>query len=69
MRAKVTEQGVLIPKQWFEGVDEVEIRQEQSVIVVVPVTDGDPIWELGADPVMIDVEDASVNHDRYLYDS
>lgn len=25
MRAKVTDQGVLLPKQWFEYVDEVEM--------------------------------------------
>ncbi len=67
MRAKVTDQGVVIPKQWLEGVDEVDIRQEQDVIVIVPVTDSDPIQELGKNPVTIDIDDASINHDRYLY--
>ena len=67
MRAKVTDQGVVIPKQWLEGVDEVDIRQEQDVIVIVPVTGSDPIQELGRNPVMIDIDDASINHDRYLY--
>ncbi len=67
MRAKVTDQGVVIPKQWLEGIDEVEIRQEQDVIVVVPVTDADPIRALGTDPLMIEVDDASINHDHYLY--
>ena len=66
MRAKVTEQGVLIPREWLEGIDEVELRQEENVIVVVPVTMDDPIFELGLHPVTVDVDDASVNHDRYL---
>jgi hypothetical protein len=67
MRTKVTEHGVLIPKMLLEGIDEVEIRKEQNVIVVVPVTADDPILGLGKQPITLDVDDASVNHDRYLY--
>jgi hypothetical protein len=67
MRTKVTEHGVLIPKLLLEGVDEVEIRKEQNVIVVVPVTADDPILGLGKQPITLDVDDASINHDRYLY--
>ncbi len=67
MRAQVTEQGVLIPREWLEGIDEVELRQEENVIVVVPVMLDDPIFELGQHPVTVDVDDASINHDRYLY--
>jgi hypothetical protein len=67
MRTKVTEHGVLIPKLLLEGVDEVEIRKEQNVIVVVPVTADDPILGLGKQPITLNVDDASVNHDRYLY--
>jgi hypothetical protein len=67
MRTKVTEHGVLIPKMLLEGIDEVEIRKEQNVIVVVPVMVGDPILGLGKQPITLNVDDASVNHDRYLY--
>jgi hypothetical protein len=67
MRMKVTEHGVLIPKMLLEGIDEVEIRKEQNVIVVVPVTADDPILGLGKQPIPLNVDDASVNHDRYLY--
>jgi hypothetical protein len=67
MRTKVTEHGVFIPKMLLEGIDEVEIRKEQNVIVVVPVTADDPILGLGKQPITLDVDDASVNHDRYLY--
>ena len=66
MRVKVTSQGVLIPKQWLEGVDEVEIRREQTLIVIEPVDAEDPIFGLGAEPIVADVDDASVHHDRYL---
>ena len=68
MRTKVTKRGVLIPREWLEGIDEVEIRQAQNVIIVVPVPTGDPILDLGKQPVTLDVDDAAVNHDRYLYD-
>jgi hypothetical protein len=68
MRTKVTENGVLIPKVWLEGIDEVEIQKEQNMIIVVPVQVDDPILDLGKQPISLDVEDASLNHDRYLYD-
>jgi hypothetical protein len=68
MRTKVTENGVLIPKVWLEGIDEVEIQKEQNMIIVVPVQVDDPILNLGKQPISLDVEDASLNHDRYLYD-
>ena len=68
MRTRVTENGVLIPKGWLEGVDEVEMHKEQNMIIVVPVQVDDPILDLGKQPIILDVEDASLDHDRYLYD-
>jgi hypothetical protein len=68
MRTKVTENGVNIPKAWLEGIDEVEIQKEQNRIIVVPVQAADPIHALGTQPIILDVEDASLHHDRYLYD-
>jgi hypothetical protein len=68
MRTKVTENGVLIPKEWLEGMDEVDIQKTQNLIIVVPVQADDPILGLGKQPIRLDVEDASLNHDRYLYD-
>jgi hypothetical protein len=68
MRTKVTEDGVLIPKGWLEGIDEVEIQKAQNMIIVMPVQVEDPILNLGKQPILLDVEDASLNHDRYLYD-
>ena len=68
MRTKVSEHGVLIPRTWLEGIDEVEIRKEQNVIIVMPIIPADPILNLGRHPISLDVEDASANHDRYLYD-
>ena len=67
MRTKVTENGVLIPKEWLEGIDEVDIQKTQNMIIVVPVQAEDPILALGKQPIVLDVEDASLNHDRYLY--
>lgn len=67
MKTKVTEQGLLIPKEFLQGIHEVEIRKEQDVIVIVPLDGPDPILRLGQQPVAGDVDDASLNHDRYLY--
>lgn len=67
MRIKVTDQGVLIPRALLEGVNEVEIRSEHGVLVIVPVDATDPILELGKHPVRSDVTDGAEHHDRYLY--
>lgn len=69
MRAKVTEQGIVIPKEWLEGVETVEIWREAHRIIVAPADQLDPIRGLGADPVDDEITDASIKHDRYLYDS
>jgi hypothetical protein len=68
MKAKVSDQGLVIPPEWLAGVDEVEIRREESAIVILPVGDGDPIRQLGKEPIETDVQDASEHHDRYVYD-
>ena len=75
MKSKVTEQGLLIPKHLLEGFDEVDIRRRSGVIAVSPVSSAstvspdDPIFNLGKNPIQEDLgmEDASVNHDKYIY--
>ena len=69
MRAKVTDQGVTLPKEWFCGVAEVDIQREDDRIVVAPVRADDPIMQLGSDPLPIELTDAAANHDEYLYGS
>ena len=68
MRARVTEQGLVIPKEWLVGVFEVEIRQENNRIVIVPIIPlaDDPLLLLGNDPITLDITDASTHHDTYL---
>jgi hypothetical protein len=36
MNLSVTEDGVLIPKQWLQGIDEVEVLRENHLIVIIP---------------------------------
>jgi virulence-associated protein VagC len=67
MIAKISEQGLLIPKEFFAGVDQVEIRQEDNTLRIVPIITDDPILQLGTEPIEDDITDASINHDRYLY--
>ena len=69
IKTKVTEQGVLIPQALLQGIEEVEIRKENGVIVVIPTAQADPILELGKHPVACGVSDAAENHDKYLYTS
>ncbi len=66
MKARVTEDGVVIPKAWLEGVEAVEIRRQEDGILVVPLR-ADPILQLGTQPLEDDATDASENHDAYLY--
>jgi virulence-associated protein VagC len=67
MKAKVTEEGVVIPKRFLKGVKEVEIRQEGTVVVVFPKSKEDSIFKLGSNPVACNTPDASENLDKYLY--
>jgi len=69
MKAKVTKEGVVIPKEFLEGIEEVEIRKADNLVVIVPTTKSDPILGLGQHPVDCGVSDASERHDRYLYGS
>jgi hypothetical protein len=36
MNLSVTEDGVLIPKHWLQGVDEVEVLRENHLILIIP---------------------------------
>lgn len=66
MQAEVTEQGVVVPKGWLQGVDKVKILREGDRIVLIPITQNDPVWDFGSNPVTTDVSDASENHDKYI---
>ncbi|HEX9930496.1 MAG TPA: hypothetical protein VGB02_18305 [Pyrinomonadaceae bacterium] len=67
MKTEVTEEGIMIPKQFLEGVKEVEIRKEKNYILVIPLSGEDPILRFGKNPVSDEITDASVNHDEYIY--
>lgn len=67
----VSDEGVLIPRALLEKLgltDErtVEIRHDKKYVLSVIAYD--PIRDMGKNPVTIeDVDDASVNHDKYIY--
>lgn len=78
IKVNVTDEGVVIPKQWLNGVTEVEIRRDNGAIVVIPIgpigtlDSSDPLLQLGQDPIPADIDslsDASTNLDHYLYRS
>ena len=67
MKTEVTEQGIMIPKQFLGGAKEVEIRREKNYILVIPLSGEDPILRFGKNPVSDEITDASENHDQYIY--
>ena len=69
MRIPVTEEGLVIPKELLAGIKVVEVHREKDQIILTSALEEDPIWDLGSDPISLGLEDAAVNHDRYLYGS
>jgi len=67
MTIKVTPNGLIIPGEFLEGIEEFEIWKEDGLIVLIPTNEPDPILEFGKHPVISGVPDASVNHDKYIY--
>lgn len=59
MKLKVTEAGVLIPKEFLGELEEVELIQEQDKITIAVVKSSSSIWQLGRNPVECDVTDRS----------
>jgi hypothetical protein len=51
MRIKVTENGLLIPKDLLTGITEVDIRKQNGVIVVIPAGEDGPIDGTGREQV------------------
>jgi hypothetical protein len=66
MRLKVTEEGLLIPKELLQGAEEVDVTKEDNLILVMPAGKADPILDLGRFPVKSGVSDGSEKHDAYL---
>lgn len=81
IKAKVTEEGLLIPREVAErlGSEEVEILEEPGRLVVAAAGKTadraaagtpraeDPILGLGRNPVRTGARDGSTEHDRHLY--
>ncbi len=67
MKAIVTSQGIIIPRELLGGVSEIEIRSENNRIIIIPLPEPDPILALGSEPIDDTITDGSVNHDRYLH--
>lgn len=66
MRTKVTRDGLLIPATLLEHVEEVELQSVGTLLVIVPITDQDPILALGSEPLECEIPDASLYHDAYI---
>ena len=66
MRLKVTEEGLLIPKELLQGAEEADVRKEDRLIVIVLDGKTDPILDLGKFPVRSGVSDGSEKHDAYV---
>ena len=67
MVAKVTKDGLLIPRSLLRGITRVEIQRRRNRITLLSSVEPDPIRNLGRKPVPAGCADASANHDVYLY--
>ncbi|MBF0209691.1 MAG: hypothetical protein HQK68_02275 [Desulfamplus sp.] len=67
MRLKVTEHGIVIPKSFFKGIEEVEVKKERNFIAILPKAKEDSIFKIGLNPVECGYPDASENLDMYIY--
>ena len=67
MKVNVTEQDLLVPEEFLEGIRAVKIRRENDQIILTPTVADDPIWGLGSELISLGITDESENHDRYLY--
>ncbi len=67
MRIAVTEQGVLISREWLPDVREVDIQKDDDLIIVKPSLSRDPIQGLRVHPVECGSKDGSEHHDHSLY--
>lgn len=66
MVAKVTKDGLLIPRSLLRGITTVEIRRRRDRITLLAPPGPDPIRKLGHKPVPAGCADAAANHDAYL---
>ena len=68
MVAKVTKDGLLIPRSLLRGITTVEIRRRKDRITLLSLPKPDPIRKLGRKPVPVRCADGAANHDAHLYD-
>ncbi|MEK6590970.1 MAG: hypothetical protein AABZ11_09860 [Nitrospinota bacterium] len=69
MKATVKKEGLLIPRKLLKGIKEAEIKREKDKIVILPTSvKEDPIFDLGRHPGHSRLKDASIHHDKYLYE-
>ncbi len=79
MKARITDKGLLLGKEWFEGCAEVEVLKSGTTLVIAPVNVGAPsddaasrpddaIWALSLNPILDDpMTDASLRLDEIIY--
>jgi hypothetical protein len=67
MVAKVTEQGLLIPKRLLRGISRVKISRTKNRITIISSDEIDSLQKLGHKPVRCGLPDASTNLDKHLY--
>ncbi|MGE0083384.1 MAG: hypothetical protein AB7S75_03090 [Desulfococcaceae bacterium] len=65
--SNITEQGLMIPKEWLTGIEKVELFKKNGIITVTPIQKNDPIFQLGTKPVSCGITNGSEEHDNYIY--
>jgi len=69
MKVTANKEGLLVPLKLLKGVKQADIKWEKNKIIILPTKiEEDPIFELGSHPGHSGLKDASVSHDKYLYE-
>lgn len=69
MKTAVKKGGLVIPKRLLKGIKEAEVKWEKGKLIIEPIRiENDPILLLGSRPGHSGLKDASVKHDKYLYE-
>ena len=66
MKTTVSEQGLIVPKKYLEGINEVDIRVEHGIVMITPIDD-DPIKKFGSQPVTLGISNTSELHGKYIH--
>lgn len=62
----ITDKGAVIPKKLLAHYQQIEIKRRKNYLIIRPVIN-DSLNNFGKHPVELEINDDSINHDKYIY--